>query len=170
MPAVVALVILLTVLCLLNLALVFGLLRRIRDIESRISSDQAATEPLLAVGAQIDDFEAVTTDGELLRRESLADGTLVGFFDPQCESCHENLPHFAAAARTQPRVRSLAVIRDDEEQEEMVSALSGVSRVVVERRRGPVARAFHVHGTPAFCRLGADQRISAHGYATPALA
>lgn len=162
-------VILLTVLCLINLVLVLGLTRKIRGIESQLSADGPIPEPLLAVGERIDDFEAITTNGNKLHRDGLANGTLVGFFDPQCETCHENLPFFVTEAGTQPPEHVLAVVRDDEEHEEMVSMLSGVSMVVVERRRGPVAKAFHVRGTPAFCRLGADQHVSAHGYEQAAL-
>ncbi|MEV6522567.1 hypothetical protein AB0M43_11530 [Longispora sp. NPDC051575] len=173
MPLLISLVALLTVLVLLNLTLAIGLVRRLRDHDQRLATlEQGAPEPMLPLGERIDAFTAVTVDGEELTRETLAEGTMVGFFDPQCETCHSHLPLFAAEAARRGPGLALGVVREDDESHEMVAVLAPAARVVVERRRGPVARAFHVEATPAFCRLGAGQTVVAHGYghevATPA--
>jgi hypothetical protein len=166
MPFVISLSILVGLVSLLNLVLTIGLVKRIRDQDERIATITRGEPELLDIGERVDDFTTTTVDGEALSRDLLGGGTLVGFFDPTCETCHEHLPKWAAQARRLPdgRVQALAVVREDPEVHEMVSVLNPVARVVVERRRGPVAKAFHVKATPAFCRLGDDQVVSAHDY------
>ncbi len=151
---------------LLNLVLVFALIKRVREHDTKLSAGPAVPEPILSVGERVEDFTATTTDGETIDRSSLLDGTLVGFFDPLCETCHSHLAGFAERARQLPhgRMQMLAVIRKEEEAGQMVAVLRDAGRVVVERRRGPVATAFSLQATPAFCRLGPDQVVVAHGY------
>jgi hypothetical protein len=167
MPVLVSLTILIGLVSLLNLLLMLGLIKRVQEHSARLAV-AGAGEPaaMLDVGERIDEFTTTTVDGEQVTRDLLPTGTLVAFFDPQCEICHEHLPSFAAEARRLPagRHQALVVVRDGEDVDEMVLPLAPVARVVVERRRGPVARAFHVKATPAFCRLGADQVILAHRY------
>lgn len=168
-PVLVSVVSLLAVLACFNLLLSVGLIRRVRDIDDRLTAATAPPpEPMLPVGASIADFETSTVDGRQLSHKDLPDGTLVGFFDPQCETCHSHIRNWVAEAEKLPqgRAQALAVVREDEDQDEMVTPLAAVATVVVEKRRGPMARAFAVAATPAFCRLGADQTIGVHGYTT----
>src|SRR5690349_16879229 len=158
MIALVVLVVLVRLLSVLNLALVVGILRRLAELQGRIREP----DTMLGVGQVVDDFLTTTVDDAPVSRDLLADGTLVGFFDPTCELCHEHLPLFVteAAAHGGPE-RALAVVREGDEAAEMVSALSPAARVVLEPRRGPVARAFHLKATPAFCLLDAAHAVSA---------
>lgn len=167
MPFLVSLTVLLTVVVLLNLMLTVGLVRRLRDYDGRLHRLEQGEPTMAEVGERVGEFSTVTVDGTEIDRDALVPGTMVGFFDPQCETCHAHLPAFAAAARDLPggRAQTLAVVRDEEDAHEMVDVLTGDVRVVLERRRGPVARAFKVAAIPSFCRLGPDQSVASHDFA-----
>jgi hypothetical protein len=167
MPFLVSLTVLLTVVVLVNLALTVGLVRRIRDYDSRLHRLEQGSPTMADIGERVGEFSAVTVDGDEITRGALVPGTIVGFFDPQCETCHSHLPGFAAAARSLPggRSQTLAVVRDEEDFQEMVDVLAGDVRVVLERRRGPVSRAFKVAAIPSFCLLGPDQTVATHDLA-----
>jgi hypothetical protein len=160
------------ILSLLNLAFTAAVVRRLREHERTLAGYATMpvwpSAPLRAVGERIDSFEMVTVDGDRVARETLADGTLVGFFDPDCDACHEQLPGFLASARVVPGGRSatLAVVGGADGADDLVGQLRRVARVVVDSRGGQVQRAFGVQMFPAFCRLGVNQVIAAHGYET----
>lgn len=168
LPFLIALCALLAVLTLANLALAVGLVKRVRELDQTVANLAAdPLQPLLPPGVRIDEFTADTVDGRKLTHESLTDGTIVGFFNPTCESCHGHIPDFTATARTLGRDRALAVVRDHDDPqalEEMVKLLNGDAHVVVQSRREAVWRAFGTQATPAFCRMGPGQVIAAHGY------
>jgi hypothetical protein len=167
MAVLIALTALLTVVALFNLLLTFGLVKRYKELDRAVANvGSGAGEPMLPEGAEFDEFEAVTSDGEPVRHDDLMPGTLIGFFDPSCETCHGHIPDWSAEALqlAQGRMQALAIVREGTDQEEMVVPLSKVARVVVERKRGPIQRAFSVQATPAFCRTGKGQIIERHGY------
>ena len=145
----------------LNLLLTLALIRRVREHDARLAAGPH-TEPIIDVGEQVGDFTAVSTEGHEVTRSMLPPGCLVGFFDPLCDTCHEHVAPFTAQARLAPY--ALAVIRDEQEAAEMAAQLATAATVIVERRRGPVARAFQLGATPAFCYLGEQQVVAAHGY------
>ncbi|MEV0650405.1 hypothetical protein AB0I28_34620 [Phytomonospora sp. NPDC050363] len=161
-----SLTVLATLLGLLNLLLTVALVKRVREHDAKFAAFEVKTVALAEVGERVDDFEAATVDGEILTRDALPEGTLVGFFDPQCETCAEELPKWSAVAAALPlgRKQALAVVREAPDQEEMIAVASPHAHVVVERRRGPVARAFRVKATPAFCVLGAGQVVVSHEF------
>lgn len=158
------------VLSLLNLALTAAVIRRLREHEQVLAGDAVLpafpAAPMRAVGERIGAFDAVTVDDEHVTRETLLDGTMVGFFDPDCETCHEKLPGFVASARELPGGKSatLAVVGAAEGADDLVRQLRQAARVTVEPRLGEVQRAFDVRMFPAFCRLGSGQVVAAHGY------
>lgn len=129
MPFVVAALVLLGLLCLVNLLLTVGILRRMR------AQAAAGSGPLFALrpGSAVGEFAATTTDGEPLTTATL-DGT-VAFFSADCPACHDTLPDFLAYAREQGRDRVLAVVGGDDA--DTVRALAEVARVVAggPRRR-----------------------------------
>nr|WP_055504233.1 TlpA disulfide reductase family protein [Nonomuraea pusilla] len=162
MPYLVAAVALVGVLCLLNLLLLFGVIRRLREQSSMLKSPSLT----LPVGEAVGDFSAITTTRETVSTDSLGDGTLIGFFSSTCQPCHEKLPDFVAFAEN-TTVRSLAVVATTpDEGADMISALEPVADVVVvESLGGPVAKAFGVRGTPAFLTVEGG-RVSATGLPT----
>ncbi|GAA4624119.1 TlpA family protein [Actinoallomurus vinaceus] len=154
-----AAVVLLGILCLLNLLLTIGILRRLR-------ADAAGTGhhpgPLfeLGPGSAPGEFDAVTTAGEPVSHDTLTG--VVGFFSAGCEACHTLLPRFVEQARELGRDNVLAVVGGDDQ--ETVDALTPVARVVTaELDGGPVARAFQNTWTPALYLIGDDHRVVAAG-------
>jgi len=166
-----ALSVVLTLVVILNIMLTFALLRRVAGHDARLAVIEKGAPTMAEIGERIEDFATTTTDGEQLGRDDLLTGTLVGFFDPDCEVCQSHVAGFVVAADRLggDRARTLAVIREAEEAQLMVDAFGPGIRAVIERRRGPVARAFHVMATPSFCTVGPGQVIASHDYEQPAL-
>lgn len=169
-----AAVILVGVLCLLNLVLTLGVIRRLREHSEQLSAaGGAGPKPILSAGEPIGEFEATTADGAVVSRSTLLDGEshLVGFFSVNCQFCKEQLPRFVEYARgvAGGRQRVLAVVVDDGDTSELVSALDPVARLVLEPHDGPLATAFGVTGSPAFCRVAEDGTVADSGYDLRAL-
>jgi len=159
-------------LCVLNLVLTVGVIRRLREHTELIQGLPRMQPPeqiMLPAGETVGPFTAVTEDGAEVSRDGLADETLVAVFSPTCSACAEQLPLFLDRARSFPggRANVLAVVVGDREEAAAQAArLAPVARVAVEEHGGPVARAFDVRGFPAFARLDADGRVLASGYRT----
>ncbi|WP_331770705.1 redoxin domain-containing protein (plasmid) [Embleya sp. NBC_00888] len=173
MPLLIAAVVLVTVLCLLNLLLTFGVVRRLRAQggHGHGGHDADITDLVLPVGATVPAFTAVTTAGETVSRDGLG-AVLFGFFSPGCPACAERLPLFVKAAREAVGEgrRVLAVVHGDEaDTREQVAALTAVARVVVEPADGPLGRGFAVAGYPVFGLLDANGTVTASGFDPKAL-
>ena len=145
-------------LCVLDLVLTLGVIRRLRDHTERLSTMVGAgdgphdPDMMLPKGSTVDGFSAVTVDGEAVALELIDGPTLVGFFSPTCEPCKEHAPQFTEFAAAMPggRSRVLAVVvGEGAAAEEFAGTLAGAARVVVEPNRGPLSRAFRVDGFPA---------------------
>jgi hypothetical protein len=152
----VAAVAVLGVLCLMNLLIMLGVLRRLRG------AALWQPEPLFALGpgSAVGEFSVVTTAGELVSNDSLTG--VVGFFSAGCGECHELLPRFVERAGEMERDKVLVVVGGGSE--EMVRALAPVARIVVaDPGGGPVARAFQNSWTPALYVIGDDHRVVAVG-------
>ncbi|GAA4909579.1 hypothetical protein LX16_2851 [Stackebrandtia albiflava] len=159
--------VLLTVLVLFNLFVTVVLVRRVRELDQSVADLNAVRpQPLLPIGVVIDAFSTDTVEGEPLTDADLMPETVVGFFDPQCETCRGHIPDWVANAERLPggKRQALAVVREHDTAGELVSPLSKGARVVVEPKSGPVARAFGVQATPSFCTIGAGRTIVGHGY------
>jgi hypothetical protein len=156
MPYLVAAAVLLGVLCIVNLLIMLGILRRLRTQTTWTPKPMFALSPGSAVG----EFSAMTTTGEPVSSAGLAG--LVGFFSAGCAACHEVLPHFVERATQLPYGSVLAVVGGNDE--ETVRALAPVARVVIaDIDGGPVARAFQNTWTPALYLLDDDHRVISAG-------
>lgn len=159
MPFLVAGVILVGALCLLDLLLTLGVVRRLREHGTQLQSllaraDHAPAEHAVppVAGEGVGDFLSTTVDGEPVSRDLLAGETLVAFFSPSCTTCREQLPEFVEYARDLPGGRSqvLAVVAGEpDETAEMIKTLTPVARVTVEDFDGELSRAFAVDAFPA---------------------
>lgn len=154
----------------LNLLLLLGVLRRLREQAERLAALAASggfgppVELMLPVGGRPAEFRAETVDGVEVSLASLAAPALLGFFSPRCEPCREWVPRFVKAAGELPHGRSQAlavVVGDGAEASDEVAQLRRVAQVVVEPPDGPVSRAFAVTGWPVLCRLDEDGTITA---------
>jgi thiol-disulfide isomerase/thioredoxin len=166
MPFLVAAVILVGMLCLLDLLLTFGVIRRLREHTTHLEkllSNVRLDEPLRMPGERVEDFAATTTDGEPVSRDLLSGETVVAFFSPSCGPCREKAPAFAeqVRARSLDRHQVLAVVADEGEGEsegaEMARMLAGAGRVVMDGGgEKSVTGAFKVSAFPAFCLVDAE--------------
>ncbi|MGW5696626.1 hypothetical protein ACWEWX_38805 [Streptomyces asiaticus] len=142
----------------LNLVLMIGVIKRLREHTERLSAFRPRTTDI-EVGTEIGAFRTVTVDDEPLAQESLADDTLVAFFSPTCGPCKTSLPSFVAHARglAGGRNRVLAtVVGDADAAAPFVAELSPVARVVVESPAGTVSTAFGTRAFPTLLRVGRD--------------
>ena len=145
----------LAVLCLLDLVLTLGVVRRLRDHNLRLAA-LAGTEPdgfrLPPPGEVISPFSAVAVTGETVTGDDLAEPTLVAFFTPDCPACEEKLLGFLAYARdfAGGRARVLGVVAGESGGAHYRTALSEVAVVVSERERGELQKAFDVTAFPSF--------------------
>ncbi|MFB7499269.1 TlpA disulfide reductase family protein [Streptomyces sp. NPDC056161] len=142
----------------LNLVLLLGVIRRLREHTDLLA--QGATGgrelPVIAVGERVGAATAVTEGGAEISTARLADGTVVAFFAPDCGPCREKVPAFAQFARRVPggRDRVLAVVVDTVGDGSLfVDALGGVAQVVVETPDGPLSDAFQVRAFPTVLRV-----------------
>ncbi|MFI5910976.1 TlpA disulfide reductase family protein [Dactylosporangium sp. NPDC051541] len=142
---------------LLNLVLLMGILRRMRQGEAAAAPRGPQSPPaLVEAGSMPDAFATVTDEGEPVDRETVAGG-LVGFFTPTCSACHERMPDFLAyAARNgfgRDRVFAVVVGKPDEVTA-MRAELAPVARIVQEPHGGAAMyKAFGVYGLPAYALL-----------------
>jgi peroxiredoxin len=159
MPFLTAAVVLVGALCVLDLVLTLGVIRRLRELATTSADRRGAPSADIEVGTPVGDFETVTSAGEHLSRAELTEDTLVAFFAPGCAPCVEKLPGFTAHAAVRPggRRRVLAaVVGEPAEAREFAEPLAAVARVVVEEPGGALSRAFGVHAYPTMLRVAPD--------------
>lgn len=164
-----------SVLCLVNLALLLVVVRKVRFLAERVGKMPGmAPAALLPVGSRAPEFTAVTTVGESRSLGDLAGSrSVVAFFSPDCSPCHAQLPEFLEFARALPGGPSQAlaiVVGGAQAAAEFAAGLDGAGAVVLAPRQGPLTDAFSVRGFPAFYLIGPDGRIEARGMAVQALA
>jgi thiol-disulfide isomerase/thioredoxin len=143
-------------LCLLDLVLTAGVVRRLREhaahLERLLASKPGGVQPVLDPGTTVSGLSGVAVDGEPLSFESFGDKVLIGFFSPGCAPCEALVPEFAdRAARLGGRDHVLAVViaipgRDPAQ---YLRRLEAVARVVVEEPGGAIAAAFRTNSFPS---------------------
>ncbi|MEV6586998.1 hypothetical protein [Streptomyces acidicola] len=149
-------------LCLLNLVLALGVIRRLREHSEQLAHLNGTGAPdhaILPAGAMVGSFTAEAASGIPLTDADLADGTLVAFFSPTCKPCGEKVPGFVAALADRPeeKDRFLAVVVGDAETSApMLASLASVAPAVREEEDGPVGTAFAVRAYPASARVSRD--------------
>lgn len=170
MPYLIAIVVLVGALCLLDLVLTLGVVRRLREQTKLIDAlyEAVGTGVLagagdgLPVGEVVGDFDATTVDGARVTRDLLPEATVVAFLSPDCQGCHEQLPEVAAWAADQDRSRVLAVVDGRSgDPAHLVTTLSPVAQVVVEAAPSGIANAFRVQSFPTFFQVAAGGKLLA---------
>jgi hypothetical protein len=169
-PIVIAAVAVVGALCLLDLVLTFGVIRRLREHTTMLAENRGhglPGPPVIGVaqGELPGTFAAVTRDGEHV--DDSAALRVVAFFSTRCSICPERVPPFLEylAARHIDRASVLAVVvGDDSEPAPYLESLAEFAQVCLEQEDGEVAKAFKVAGYPAFCLLGGDGTVLASGY------
>lgn len=173
MPVLIAAVIVVGILCLLDLLLTFGVIRRLREHTELLRSHQLSAEPPvigLAPGQAPEPFAVETVDGAPLSGPTGL--RMAGFFASWCAVCPERVAPFIDYIRDNsvPRDSVLAVVlaRGDEPPP-YLSKLAEVACVSVQQDRAPVTKAFAVAGYPAFCLLDANGAVVTSGFDPAAL-
>ncbi|WP_081748916.1 TlpA disulfide reductase family protein [Nocardiopsis sp. CNT312] len=164
-------------LCLLNILLTVGVIRRLKEHTETIGHLRSTVPALpeqviLPAGEEVADFSAETVDGTTVNRADLEGETLVGVFSPGCPACTEQLPRFTDLAASFPggRDRVLAVVVGEAaDAAHEIAQLTPVARVVQEEHGGTTAPAFGVNGFPAMARVDATGRVLASGYSVEAV-
>jgi thiol-disulfide isomerase/thioredoxin len=165
-------------LCLVNLVLVLGVLRRLREHAERLDEHHGRhggerDAPMASVDGTVQEFTAVADDGTPLSRGWLGGVVLVGFFSLSCKPCRDFLPRFVEAATRHPggRAQTLAVVvgASDEAAAPFVAALRPVATLIREDEQGPVMTAFGVRGFPAFALVEEEGRVRASAFDIEAL-
>ncbi|MCX5554013.1 hypothetical protein [Streptomyces sp. NBC_00051] len=146
---------LVAVLCLLDLLLTVGVIKRLREHTEIIAPIRQQSG--IRTGDEVGEFSVVSVDGEPLGRDFLADDSVVAFFAPDCQPCKAVLPDFIRLAETDGNCRDhriAVVIGDTSASRELVEMLRPVAQVVVEEPLGTVSTAFRTSGTPTVLRVG----------------
>lgn len=166
MPVLAAAVVLTAVICLLNLLLTFGVIRRLRDHDRRLAESGGPLRRRLDPGAQIGPFTATATDGRTVSAATLPPRSIIGFFSPTCQPCLEQMPLFADFAAGLPggRDQALAVLCGPaQEAAPLAGQLEPVARVVLEESGGALAGAFATMAFPSIFVTDDEGRIQASG-------
>ncbi|UBU10270.1 TlpA family protein disulfide reductase [Nonomuraea gerenzanensis] len=162
MQYLVAAVVLLALLCMANLLLTIGLIRRLRE-------QGPAMPDGLAPGERMPGFAAMTTSGEPVSDELLGAPALVGFFSHGCKPCEDLLPHFVERARrTSDGVLAVVAAGPGEDVTAHVERLAEVALVVTEPTQGSLQRAFKVSAYPTVITIDAGHTVVTAGHTLPA--
>lgn len=167
MPILIAAVAIVGALCLLDLLLTFGVIRRLREHGGLPAEGSGQMPPVigLAEGDSPAPFALTATNGERVTEQSRLQ--VVAFFSSSCSACRAQVPLFAdyVSCHHIGRDSVLAVVQHDEGQLPLyLDRLAEVAQVYVERNGGDVGEAFQVSGYPAFCVLDAAGAVAATGY------
>jgi hypothetical protein len=145
-------VILVGVLCLVNLLLTFGVIRRLKELAGASS----ATSPvgLPAPGAVVGEFEVATRDGRTLSREALGEGAVVAFLSADCGGCGPQVPRLLERAWAYDGGRIVAVVSGPQaDAARLIGQLAEVADIVLEPQGKAVNDAFGIRGYPSFCQV-----------------
>lgn len=160
-------------LCVFDLLLTFGVIRRLREHTALLTKQATATTAPLSVMLQPHDrvapFEVIADDGGTLSRESLAGNSLVGFFSHDCDACVERMPTFISLAGSAAWRREQVVavmIGDGAGADRARARLAQVARVVDQKHSTVMTRAFGVVAFPAFCVIDESGTVLTSGFAT----
>jgi hypothetical protein len=159
-----AAVIIVGFLCLLNLLLILGMLRRLREHAALLVRNTAADpEPGLASGEQPAPFAAVTVAGHAVTGP--AGLRVVAFFSSSCSVCPGTVGPFARYVRSRRLGwESVLAVVDADGADSYLDGLAPVAQICVEPYGGAISAAFAITGFPAFFLLDSDGAIVMAGF------
>jgi hypothetical protein len=167
MPILIAAVVVVAGLCLLDLLLTFGVIRRLREHTDILAGARDGKPPVtgLAAGQSPGAFSAATTDGDLV--SNVTGLRVVAFFSSSCPACPGMVPPFVEYVNSHGMGRDsvLAVVAGSAgEPPPYLAQLAEAAQVRIEPAGGEVIRAFKVEAFPAFCVLDSDGALIASGH------
>ena len=172
MAVLIGAVVLVGALCLLNLLLTFGVIRRLREHTEMLArnSPGALGAIGLTAGAAPETFSATDDEGATVRGPSGL--RVVAFFSTSCSICPKRAPAFVDYVRGHRVGRDevlAVVVGQSAAPVPYLAQLTEVARVSTESPDGPAGRAFAVQGYPAFFALDAAGTVVWSGYDPAAL-
>ena len=173
MAVLIGAVVIVGALCLLDLLLTFGVIRRLREHSEMLARSQSGGggEVIgLTAGKAPEAFTA--TDGEGAPVRGPSGLRVVAFFSTSCSICPKRAPAFIDYVRGHQVGRDevlAVVVGQSAEPVPYLADLADVARVSAESLDGPVRRAFAVQGFPAFFALDAGGTVLWSGYDPAAL-
>lgn len=151
MPIVIAAVAVVGVLCLLDLLLTFGVIRRLKEHTAMLAEQgrgMAGPDIIgLAEGESPGAFSVTTLDGQHVTEAAAL--RVVSFFSARCSICPERVPPLLGylAAHHVCRASALAVVVGDKAQPPpYLESLGEFAQICMEQEDGEVAKAFKVAG------------------------
>jgi thiol-disulfide isomerase/thioredoxin len=170
-------VVLVGLLCVVNLVLTYGVIRRLRERTAGTGGKgPEVPRSVLGAGATVGPFSTTDTEGGRLTRDDLSEGQLVTFVSPGCPACEELLPLVAERAREYGPGRVLAVVVRDADRDgagegngvrEYLERLAPVARVVTCDFGDELTTAFALAGVPAYVEMGPGGRVASSGRTLP---
>lgn len=156
------------VLGLLNLVLLLGVIRRLRE-HTELLGDKQSTLPesMLEPGSIPGEFVATDLRGRTHTRADLPPMTLVAFLSPACDLCEAQIPDLLDRARDMPGGAEhvwVVVVGKGSETEPYAARFADVATVFVEPGTGPLPLAFGVKGFPAFGLLDERGILAANSF------
>ncbi|MFI7633496.1 hypothetical protein [Nonomuraea sp. NPDC049400] len=159
-----------SLLSLFNLLLMLGVIRRLREQDSRIRDMSVRNDPqwrlpspIPGIGELIDEFTAETVDGAIIDHRRVFGGTVI-FLDASCDSCHDRIPDIINWAKNGRRENIFAFVNGhDADKADMIAALNPVAQVVSDTFQLHVTKSFRVRKFPVYLTLDPEGIITAAG-------
>lgn len=151
-------------LCLVDLLLTLGIIRRLRENTAMLNEHRnpGVSVSDLSAGETPSQFTAVSSEGQKL--SGPVGLRMAAFFSSSCPICPERVPAFVDYLRGNDigRDRVLAVVLGPPDTQVLYTdRLGEVASVCAEPYDSELAKAFKVTGYPAFCLLDADGSVQA---------
>lgn len=163
MPALVTAVVLLTIICVLNTAILARVIRQLRRHSELLweVAERGVPARALAPGSTVGRFAVRDTDGALVTDSNRAAATLIVFLSPTCASCRRLRTEFpAVAARwAAGRENVIAVVAGPDATATYAAKLAPVARIVVDNDE-VMRAAFGVRGFPAIFVLAVSGELA----------
>ncbi|WP_327353691.1 hypothetical protein [Streptomyces sp. NBC_01304] len=150
-------VVLLAALCCFELLVLFAVLRRLREHEERfavLGDHASAPEPYDYAELE---GRAAPSLATLLSGEA----GLVGFFDVNCDTCHDKAPAFTRLA---PEQQAACAIVAGSPPDELVGLLDGVRTVVTGPESDKLVKELGIQAFPTFLYVGPTGVVERAGF------
>jgi hypothetical protein len=164
MPALAAAISVVGILCLLDLIVTLGVIRRLREHTEMLAEMNGGPAPVMGVqvGSSPATFSATAADGGLVSGSSGL--FVVAFFSASCPVCPKQVEPFARYLTDSdvPADRALVVIVGPASDPPAYrDRLAAVARLVTEDVDGEISRAYQVVGFPAFVLMDGTGNVLA---------
>jgi hypothetical protein len=167
MTVLVGAVVVVGALCLLDLLLTFGVIRRLREHTELLGRNQPGEPPAIGLPAGQAPAPFTAADDEGAPVQGPSGLRVVAVFSTSCSICPKRVPGFVDYVRGHRVERGevlAVVVGQSAASVPYLADLTDVARVCTESADGPIGRAFAVAGYPAFFVLDAAGTVRWSGF------